>query len=213
MGLPANEKVGEDLEIEYKSPDPLTVKIYDEDETEYTLGVLDIAASRTFKIFRLKDIVADPNAEGLRSRRFSVRIEGSLSGRAEVYRVELHWYPETRWALSFDSIISDLGVPAGKLLHWLKVDIENTANVSFAIDGALESAVTQIFTGTITGTGRRSLELTLEANKLIARLVRIRMWSTSHFKLHDLKLRVTPVPVVVKNNTWRSAEVPDGRLF
>ena len=200
MGLPGNEKVVEDLRIEYLSPAALTVKIYTEDGAETTLGTLPIAASRSSKIFRL-----GTDGKGLRSARFSIRIEGSLSGRAEVYRTELHWYAEPRWALAFDSIQTNLGSELAKRLHRLQFDLETTGSVSVAIDGDAG----EIFTATIAGTGRRTLEVPVDASNLVSRMVRVRLYSTNQFKVHDMAIQVTPVPIYIKaGEPWQSEEVP-----
>ena len=203
MGLPNNEKIAEDLRIEYLSPAALTVKIYQEDGTETTLGTLPIAAARSSAWFRL-----GTNGQGLRSHRFAVRVEGNVSGRAEIYQVQMHYYPEPRWALSFDSIISNAGTELAKRLHRLQLDINTTGSITLAIDGDSGASVAEIFTATITGTGRRTVDVSLEDSTLVTRALRIRLYSTTKFKVHDLSALVTPVPVFIRaSSPWQTEEV------
>ena len=74
---------------------------------------------------------------------------------------------------------------------------------------AIDGDAGEIFTATIAGTGRRTLEVPVDASNLVSRMVRVRLYSTTQFKVHDMAIQVTPVPIYIKaGEPWQSEEVP-----
>lgn len=129
QGLPDNFKWYSDIEVDFQTafngqaPSTLSVYLVHSNGTKILLGTIN-SANRTTAIFPLSSNAGIEGAtdEGLRAKNAAIRIEGDATSTCIIYGTYLHWYPEERQALTFDSGFTDLGEPErAKQIDYMEV--------------------------------------------------------------------------------------------
>jgi hypothetical protein len=136
QGLPNNEKTYQDLVVEHNTGGTtLTVKaLINFGATEITLGTI-ASIVKTQTTFQIPD--ASGNKEqGRQGMNFAALIEGDkLTNESvcELYGVFLHWYPEARKALTWDSDEGDDGTQKVKAYRAIELDLNNPGAVTVLV--------------------------------------------------------------------------------
>lgn len=110
QGLPDNIKLYCDIEVDgqtsfldAETPNTLTIYLVYDTGIKVNLGTFQ-AATRTTKVFLDTSAQSDGTNVGQRAKRAAIRIEGNIStGTVVINGVYLHWYPEERSGLAWDS--------------------------------------------------------------------------------------------------------------
>lgn len=112
QGLPDNLKRYADLEIEFQTAwgtetpaSALSVYIVIDNGNKIFAGTIS-SLTRTTVVLPLWDF----QGKDLKGKNASVRIEGDVKTTCFIFGTYLHWYPEERVALTFDSGFTDLGI-------------------------------------------------------------------------------------------------------
>jgi len=136
QGLPDNEKVYQDLVIDYQTADAnesassLTVKVIYKnqfvDNVVEPVGTIQ-SGDRVRKTFSLGGY------PGLMAYNLAVRIEGDVTSTVRIYEATLHYYVEPRRSRHWDSGWLDLGTRNFKELLALEFDIESDDAVDLGI--------------------------------------------------------------------------------
>lgn len=165
QGKPDNEKVYQDLTIDYSTwdlgeaaaPAALTVKaIYDNGATVEALGSIS-AAERSRKTFTLGSY------PGKMAHNFALRVEGDTSSTVRINEATLNYYLEPRRARNWDSGWLDFGTREVKELLALELDIEGDGVITIDLHndaGSMGQATTGSFSGVLP---RRRVLLQAEA--------------------------------------------------
>lgn len=211
QGLSDNEKRYSDLVVTYRTavgsqvPGSLTVRLYyDNGAAVDLLGTLQSSNWDT-AIFRLNQ------GEGRRAMNAAVHIEGTVSSTAIIKDVYLHWYPEVRWAKSFDT-----GVMGSDLVEQIdEMEIEVTAAAAGTMTWIWQTdlpggLIQQRQTGSIALTAGRRVLAVHFPSLVEGRKRRLILASSARFQLHALRVRVLDVAVYVDGTVgdfWESREV------
>jgi hypothetical protein len=131
QSLPNNEKTYQDLVVEHNTGGTvLTVKaLINNGATTVTLGTVQ-STERTQTTFRIS------GDEGLQGLNFAALIEGDKienPSYCELYGVFLHWYPEARKALTWDSDELDQGTQKVKAYRAIELDLKNLGAVTVQV--------------------------------------------------------------------------------
>lgn len=124
QGLPDNYKryadLGLDFQTSFRGDGLSTLSVYvvykvdGSDPIKLLLGTCNSAVRTTqqFSLMGLLSTLAMPGfGEDLRAKNFAVRVEGDIDCTCIIYGAYVHWYPEERVGLIFDSGFTDLGIP------------------------------------------------------------------------------------------------------
>ncbi len=116
--LPDNLKVYTDIEIDAQTMQgqsgntTLTVYAVFDNGTQVTLGTITSGSSaKPRQTFIFKIMAPNGTDLGRTAKNVAIRIEGNILGVVIIYGAYVHWYPEERTALSWDTGITDLGMP------------------------------------------------------------------------------------------------------
>jgi hypothetical protein len=129
-----------------------------------------------------------------------------------IHAVYVHFYPEERQALSFDTGVTDLGAWRVKSLSELEFEIETLGVVSWKLFSDIPGgAMAQRTTGTIAHVaGRRTV---LVATAAEGRRFRLVASASQPFRLYGLRFRIKPIGEYIDGaagDFWESEEIALG---
>ena len=195
QNLPNNEKTYQDVVIEHNTGGAvLTVKaLLNLGDIEITLGTIASIES-TQTTFRIGD------EQGRQGLNFALAIEGdrlNVETPCQLTGVTLHWFPEARKALTWDSDELDLGSQKVKGFRAVQLDLKNPGPVTVMVytDMPGNEMVLRATKTVALSTTRRAVQIPLGRPYLEGRHVRIIVKSAdgvTEFQLYGGRLEVQP---------------------
>lgn len=214
QGLPDNIKRYSDLEIDFQtafgneSPaSALSVYIVLDNGNKLFAGAIS-SATRTTVALPLWDF----HGQDLRGKNASVRIEGNATSTCLIFAVYLHWYPEERTALTFDSGFTDLGIP-----ERVK-EVDYVELYATGIGQNLQKFISSDLPGSVLA--HRDIEnVTLQSGRATARTrlvapvdgrnFRFLFAAPSTFQMHAARVRLRPIGEYIDGTIGEYFESPE----
>lgn len=220
QGLPDIFKHYSDVEIEFQtatrtgSPATLTLSIVYNNEIKVSLGTIS-SATRTTAIFPLRAILAayqNAQDEGLLAKNIAIRLEGSVSSECVVYGAFIHWYPEERLALSFDTGFTDLGI-AERVKQVDHFEYYETGTGAAQLRNFYSDLPGRILTQRLSETvaepiGRGTIRQRL-TSVIEGRNFRLTFGSTGPFQMHAIRARMRPIGEYIDGTNGEYYESPE----
>lgn len=219
QGKPDNEKVYQDLVVDYSTADTgeartasLTIKAIYDNVTEAAVGTLS-ANGRSRKTFTLGSY------PGKMARNLSVYVEGDTDSTVRINEVSVNYYLEPRRARHWDSGWLDFGSRSLKQILAVELDIESDGTVTLDVHNDVVSMSFAFSTTFAAATTRKLVHLQQEASPFTlissasksadARNFRflLSVADGKYFKLYGMRVKLQPIETYLlgtNGETWQS---------